>query len=241
MSRLSLLPRLLSKGTFAASMVLGASEGSAGEFYAMFSSFGLNADRSMTAQVKVGFETSGVPEGTNILFTVYDATGLRRGEFVVPVNDAGFASTADAAPPNDNLLRGPTNAFGTAWLEQRQARGRLKGRVVMAIPDIVEFGGQGLAIGTAFVLPLDDVKAAALLITNPSGGDIRVDVFHGTRGAPGAGIYNHPGLGEHAVWRVDLQPSDEKKTLFINASAPILVQVMIDDGRVFGLTSVPIG
>ena len=82
--------------------------------------------------------------------------------------------------------------------------------------------------------------AAALLVANVSGSDVGVDVFRGTKGAPGNGVHNTPRIQHNAIWRVDLTDADENGHLVVSATGDIIVQLMIDDGRCNGITCMPV-
>ncbi len=154
-----------------------------------------------------------------------------------------------APPPNRNLFKvsngepalvlARTQRIGdsaTALLHQRGTGSRLLVGVAPAIkPD-----GTRLAQGRFFPIAVGDVATAALLIANVSGTDAAIDVFIGTQGARGFGAHTNPQLQNYCMWRVDLVPTDESAHLIVSATEDIVVQLMIDDGRVNGITCLPL-
>ena len=209
------------------------------EFFAIFTNFG-SAPRA-NAFLDVSANTDAAPQGANILFTVF-LNGTQLAEFTTQTNANGFASSAAAQGPNRNLFRltngepglvrarvpsGATTA--TAILHQRGQGSRL----IVAVPPAV------LAAGTVFPVTIGDIATGALLIGNVAGGEVNADVFVGSTGAPGAGKYNVQ-LRDNQIGRIDLQPDDINSHLLVVASGEILVQLMIDDGRVNGITCLPL-
>lgn len=123
----------------------------------------------------------------------------------------------------------------TASLHQRGQGNRL----VIGVPPARKVDGSRLALGTLFPVALGDI-AAALLVANVSGSDVTVDVFIGTKGADGTGKHSIPRLKNNALGRIDLAQDDDNAHLVVSATGDIIVQLMIDDGRVNGVTCIPI-
>lgn len=98
--------------------------------------------------------------------------------------------------------------------------------------------------GREFALQVGDIRGSAtasILVANISGIDVAVDVFIGTRGGAGNGKYGHPALQNRKVWRLDLQPDDETANLVVTSTGDVIIQLVIDDGRLNALTVLPIG
>jgi hypothetical protein len=69
---------------------------------------------------------------------------------------------------------------------------------------------------------------------------VAVDVFRGTRGCYGCGTYTTPRLVNNGLWRVDLTDADKNADLIVTSTGPIIVQLVLDDGkRVSALTCMP--
>jgi hypothetical protein len=215
------------------------------EFFAIITNFG-TAPR-VSAHLDVSVDTRTGPGPVDVLFNVYDARGVQLAEFAVPTNANGLASSSTAGA-NANLFvvsggqpaivraRTPaTTTVSTAVLHQSQPGSRL----VVGIPPARRSNGTPLNAGQVFPIALGRVAAATLLITNVSGGDAGVDVFVGTAGGVGAGKHTTPRLTNNALWRVDLDAADQDAHLIVSATAEVVVQLMIDDGRINALTCVP--
>ena len=86
-------------------------------------------------------------------------------------------------------------------------------------------------MGTDFAVALGSFRSATLLIANLSGSDIAVDVFKGTRGADGFGIFSNPRITTTAIWKVNLTQNEALSNLIVHASNPIIVQAVINDGQ----------
>jgi hypothetical protein len=172
-------------------------------------------------------------------------------EFSVLTNENGFASSASTTAPNHNLFRlsggeaalvrartplGETSA--TATLQQRGHGTRL----LVSVPPDRSHDGTPLHVGQRFPIQVGDLRGtaiASILVANVSSGDAAVDVFAGSAGAPGAGKYSNPRLRVRNVWRIDLQPDDENTHLVLTSNVEVIVQLVIDDGRLNALTVLP--
>ena len=219
----------------------------AADFHAILSRF-RNAPRAQ-AHLDVSFDRRALDAGpVDVIFDVFAADGAFLTSFSVRANSEGFASSAAALPPNDNLFtipgsaaliraRTPLGPFGgTATLHQRESGNRL----ILAIPPDSKSDGTHVHIGQNFTVHVGDVRgAASLLIGNVSGADAVVDVFIGTEGAAGNGKHTNPRLQPRNVWRVDLGSEDHNANLVLTSTEDVVVQLVADDGRLHALTIVP--
>ena len=171
--------------------------------------------------------------------------------FSVPFNENGFASSASASAPFRNLFRlsggepalvrahtpvGATTA--TATLQQRGSGSRL----LVSVPPDRMSDGTPLHAGRQFAFHVGDIRGnatASLLVANVSGHDVGVDVFTGTPRGPGGGKYSNPALQNRNTWRVDLQADDANQNLALIATGDVIVQLVVDDGRLNALTVLP--
>jgi hypothetical protein len=220
------------------------------EYYAIITNYG--SDPSPKAHLDVGVDTlAGGGSPVDVLFTVYSAIGVPITEFTSTTNANGHASSS-ANPSNDlfllssnqpALVRARTpNAAGTSAVMLRQSGAQNK--LAYNIAPAVKSSGTTLAQGTIFQLVLGNLGAgatAALLIAGVGGSEVAVDVYTGTAGGTGGGKYSNPALNTNAIWRVDLQASDEKTHLVIRATGgDIIVQQVIDfGGKVDVMTCLP--
>jgi hypothetical protein len=113
---------------------------------------------------------------------------------------------------------------------------------VVSVPPDRKVDGTPVHLGRMFPIHVGDVRGtatASLLVTNVSSGDAAVDVFVGSAGAGGAGKYTNPRLRIRNIWRIDLQPEDANTHLVLRSDADVIVQLVVDDGRLEALTVLP--
>jgi hypothetical protein len=223
------------------------------EFHAVITNFGSAPRANAHLDVSVDTVASG-GASVDVLFDVFKADGSMIAEFSVPTNANGFASSASAAAPNRNLFRlsggepaivrarTPAGA-GTTGIATLQQRGS-GSRMLVTVPPDRKPDGTPIHAGKVFALHVGDIRGtatASLLVANVSGADVAIDVFLGSPGASGTGKYQNPGLQNRNVWRQDLAPDDENANIAIRATGDVVVQLAIDDGRMNGLTVLPVG
>lgn len=217
----------------------------AADFYAIITNFG-NSPRS-NAFLDVSSDTSTTRDGTEVLFYVFDVNGVGLAEFALTTTN-GFVSTASAPAPNNNLFalsnggpaliraRVPDGAITTtAELNQRSSGNRL----VIGIPPARRQDNTPLAVGRLFPITNGAVSSSAILVANVSGNDVTVDIFIGTKGPDGTGKHTIARLKPNAVGRLDLTPDDANSHLVLSATGDIVAQIVIDDGKVNGVTCIP--
>jgi len=205
----------------------------AAEFYAIVDNFG---KRARGAFMDVSVDTT-LGAGIDVLFHVYDARGVHLAEFTIPANSYGFASSSSwgnlfnlAAGQQPILVRAqtpdgaPTDA-ATLHIDS------LGAATAVDVFPIRNRGGFPLGMGTDFAVALGSFRSTSLLIANVSGSDQAVDVFKGTRGADGFGIFSNPRITTTAIWKVNLTQNEALSNLIVHASNPIIVQAVIDDGQ----------
>lgn len=233
----------------AAAMVLTAPPVWPGEFHAVISNFG-NAPRA-SAYVDVAFDAralAGSP--VDVLFDVFSADGSLLAEFAVAANANGFASSGSAPAPYRNLflLSGGDAALvraripagvvgGTATLHQRGTGSRL----LVSVPQDRKSDGTPVHVGRNFTLHVGDLRGVAratILVANVSGGDVAADIFVGMD-AGSFLRYSTPRIENRVTWRVDLQPDDENANLLLRSNGDVIVQLVIDDGRLNAVTVLP--
>jgi hypothetical protein len=219
---------------------------SAADFFAMITNFG-TAPR-VNAHLDVSGDTLAVPAGTDVLFNVFDPDGIQLAEFTLQTNTNGFVSSKDALAPNQNFFRltnggpalvrarMPTGITNTSAVLYQRGKGT---RLVVGIPPARKVDGTPSAVGKIFPIALGEVAAAAILIANVSGSEVTVDVFLGTKGADGAGKHSIQ-IRNNAHARIDLTPDDQRSHIIVSATGDVIVQLMIDDGQVHGVTVIPI-
>ena len=218
-----------------------------GEFFAMFTNFG-SAPR-VSAHLDLAVDTRTAPGPVDVTFSAFSQTGASLAEFVVLTNANGFASSSSAQGPNKNLFRltggesglvrariPSTATFTAAVLTQRGQGSRL----AIGVPAARATSGSPIGAGTNFPVAIGDVATASLLVANVSGTDLAADVFVGSIAGVGGGKYTIPRLTNMSIWRVDLQPSDVNSLLIVSATDQVVVQLIIDDGRVNGITCLPV-
>jgi hypothetical protein len=174
---------------------------------------------------------------------VYNALdGTPIAEFNVNTVNS-FASNAMAAAPNNNLftvtgqqtalirVRTPSPqgvSSSNAILRQRVTGSKL----VLGVPPVLNALGTQLQGGTQIPVAVGDLMSATyLFIANVSGQTQAVDVYFGTRGAPGAGKYTNGQLPPNAVWQVQLQAGDGDQNVIIGSTGNVIAQIAIDDGN----------
>jgi hypothetical protein len=226
--------------------ILFSASVSAAEFYAIFTNFGDAPHPHARLDISVDTRTADGP--VDILYNVFNASGYQIAEFSVMTNENGFASSAMAEPPNRNLFkltngepgliraRTPTTATTTNGVLYQRGTGS---RLAVGVPPTRNSDGTLFNAGRIFPITLGEFTRASLLIANVSGTDINVDVFVGTIGGSGGGKYNNMLLSNKAIWRVDLAPDDANAHIIVSATDAVIVQLMIDDGRVNGITCFP--
>jgi hypothetical protein len=85
-------------------------------------------------------------------------------------------------------------------------------------------------LGRVFSTPFGDIPPrATLLIANLSGSDVAVDIFLGTKGAPGGGKYVIPRLVNNASWIIDLDPTDSNSHVILSSTGDVIVQFAVGD------------
>jgi hypothetical protein len=215
-------------------------------YFAVFSNFGTSTQ--IGAHFDVAADTLAASQGTPILFDVYDANGQLLASFETLTNNNGFASNATLTGPNQNLfritngqpgavrVRTPDTAVQTGLLRQRGAGTRL----LLGVPPLATSDGRPLALGKIFPVTVGDVTTAYLLVANPEGADIGVDVHVGTRGPAGGGKYSNPRITNHAHWRVELAPTERNSGLVVVASNPVVVQLVVTDPGPYAISCLPV-
>jgi hypothetical protein len=203
----------------------------AADYYAIVDG---SAKKPRTAFMDVSVDTT-IGAGIDVLFDVYDARGIQLAEFTVPANSYGFASSSswgnlfNLAAGQPILVRAqtpyaPTDA-ATVHIDS------LGASTVVGVFPIRKRDNTLLSMGTDFALALGSFRSATLLIANLSGSDVAVDVFKGSRGADGFGIFSNPRITTTAIWRVNLTQSEALSKLIVRASNPIIMQAVINDGQ----------
>jgi hypothetical protein len=218
-----------------------ASQAQAAEFAVIIAN--LNDAKDPQAQIDVAVDTQALPGGApaTVYFNVFGASGSQIAEFEVLTNQNGFASSSSAAPPYDNLftVSGGLPALvtvrtpGTASIAGVVLRQKSKeSEVVVDVPRVRRVDGSYFAAGRVFSVPVGDiVHTATLLIANVFGTDIAVDLFIGTKGAPGGGKYNNPRILNNGLWIVDIDPADMDSHLIVSSTGAVIVQLAIDDSK----------
>ena len=203
----------------------------AADYYAIVDNFG---KKPRNAFMDVSVDTT-IGVGIDVLFDVYDARGVQLAEFTVPANSYGFASSSswgnlfNLAAGQPILVRAqtpyaPTDA-ATLHIDP------LGAPTIVGVFPIRKRDNTLLGMGTDFAVALGSFRSATLLIANLSGSDIAVDVFKGTRGADGFGIFSNPRITTTAIWKVNLTQNEALSNLIVHASNPIIVQAVISDGQ----------
>ena len=231
-------------------LVLAATQAGAAEYHAVITNFG-NAPRA-NAHLDVSFDTTALGGGNlDVIFEVFAADGTFVAEFAVPANANGFVSSAWAPAPYRNLflLSGGEPALvrartfggvngGTATLYQRGAGSRL----LVSVPQDRTSDGTNVHVGHQFTFHVGDLRGvatASLVVANISGADVFADLFIGTIGSAGTGKYSNPRIQNRETWRVELQPEDEHSNVVVTSSADVIVQLVVDDGRLNAVTVLP--
>lgn len=215
----------------AASILAGSA--SAADYYAVVDNLGR---RPLNAWLDVAVdEASGNGGPPEVLFTAWDAQGAQLAEFIA-LAQVGFASSFssgnlfDLSSGQQMLVRART--LSTAADSGAALHVELRGvHIMTGVPHITEADGTPYASGRLFAVPLGGFKKASLLIANISFSDVSVESFRGVKEADGSGVPLNSRLQTHGSFRVDLTQSDAFSNYIVNSSGPIIVQVVIDDGK----------
>jgi hypothetical protein len=185
--------------------------------------------------------------GVNVEFRMYDEQGTQQSQFFVPTNAYGLASTElfgnlfDLPAGQPMLIRAITaqsTVLSGATLGVTTARGP---SVTLGVLPEKKLDGTLLAPGRLFSIALSSFRSARLLIGNVSGSDTTVDVFRGTEGLPGTGIYSIPTLPNFGHKRIDLTQNEALSNVVVLTSGLVIVQLVIDDGKTLHSHMVPPG
>jgi hypothetical protein len=229
--------------------VLGvARSADAADFFAMIAN--LTGIKKPNAFVEATVDTrAGAGGPIDIEFTVYDSAGGVAADFTGQADtEHGFASSASAVTPNDNLftasgglpavvrIRTPAGVTtASAILHQKFQQSQL----VLGLPSVKASDGSAYGMGKVFaVSPGAFRHRATLLIANVSGGDADMDVYVGTRGPVGNGVYTNPLLNNHTMWVVEIDPAYANTGLVIVSSGDAVAQLIVDEGKKNALTGV---
>lgn len=197
------------------------------------------------AQLDVSIDTGGAGVPTAITFMVFRASdGTQLASFVVLTNSQGFASSAFAAPPNDNLfaVSGGLTALvkATTPLNVPTATAVLRqtvqgAKIILGVPPVTVLSSTRVSVAIG-----DLMLGTHLLIANVSGSPTAVDVFFGTASSPGAGRYKNGALGPNTVFQVDLVPTDANSNVIVSSTpGNVIVQLAVDNGKVDMATVLP--
>jgi hypothetical protein len=140
-------------------IMLGATRTArASDFYAIV--VNLTGAKHPEAHLDVSGDSVTTRPGTEIMFNVFDVNGIQLSEFTVLANSGSFASTASAAPPNNDLFgislgqpvlvkaRKPEGS-NNEYASLRQTLGT--STIVVGIPP--EYGQSGLPIAVERYFP----------------------------------------------------------------------------------------
>jgi hypothetical protein len=208
-------------------------------FYAIIAN--LNGANNPHAQVDVAVDTQALPGWvpSPVVFNVFRVDGTHLAEFVVMTNSNGFASSAFAPAPYDNLFtvsEGQPVLVAARTVVSASLSGAVlrqtlgKSETVLSLPAARRPDGTGVALGRLFSTPFGDIPpSATLLIANLSGSDIAVDIFLGAKSAPGGGKYAIPRIVNNASWVVDLDPTDSNSHVILSSTGDVIVQFAVGD------------
>jgi hypothetical protein len=224
--------RFLSLQVLGLVSVLLASSSLAADYYAVVDNIG-KKPRNAFMDVSVDTSTGTV---IDVQFNVYDSQGFGLTEFLVRANLWGFASSAWAgnffnfASGQPILIRARTPDYAPTAAAMLHIDS-LGAATMVDVAPVRRNDGAFYGAGTNFGIALGTFRSASLLIANASGMDLAADVFKGTRGADGGGIFSNPRINVNAVWKVDLTQNEALSNLIVTATAPVIVQTVVDDGR----------
>jgi hypothetical protein len=212
----------------------------AAEFYAIVDSFGrkpLNAFMDVAVDSRSG---GGVPP--EIQFNIYDSNGVQVSELIATTQD-GFASTFtfgnlfDLTNGGPLLVRARTptapNYGAVLHIDSRGAP------LIIGVMSKLGLDGTPFGAGHEFSVPLGSFQKAVLLVANVANGDVGADVFKGTNGALGTGFYSNARIQNHGIWRQNLTQNEAFSNIVVASTGPIVVQVVIDDGKTIQSYMVP--
>jgi hypothetical protein len=219
----------------------------AGEAYVMIAN--LTNIKKPNAFIDVTLDTAIDVTLNDADFDVYDGFGGTAASFSVGFDEKGFASSASAAPPYDNLftagggsptlvrVRTPQSfTLFSVTLQQKFQQSRL----VLGVPPSKKSDGSRFGMGKVFAVSPGAIRhRATLLIGNVSGSDVNIDVYLGTpRGGPGNGAYSTPLLNNHTIWVVEIDPAHANTNLVVVSSGNAVAQLIVDEGKKNALTGV---
>lgn len=226
------IPTRIAHAALALALVFGLARVSeAAEFYAMVEPMG----KKPFASLDLGVDTRhGV--GVNVEFRAMAPNGNFIADFVVPVDPLGFASTESfgnlfgLTGGQPFVIRARTVSSlvnSSATLNVRSASGPM----VMGIMPVLKLDGSLMAPGRIFSIALGNFQSAHLLILSIAGSGTNVDVFRGTDGPPGTGVYSIDYIPNNGFARIDLSQNEANSHVVVQASSIVIVQLVIDDGK----------
>jgi hypothetical protein len=204
----------------------------AAEYYAIIDNFG---KRARSAQLDIAFDTS--VGNLEAIFHVFNSEGTQLTAFTLGSNGRGYISTesfgnlfslSDGRPVLIRARTPDAGPFGVAVLNIDSQGAPM----LIGVPATQrKSDGGGLSAGRFFSIPLRSFQSAYLLVANVGGNDAAADVFVGTQGAVGNGIFSNPRISPNAVWKVSLTQNEALANLVVASTSNIVVEVVIDDGR----------
>ena len=203
----------------------------AAEFYAMVEPGG----RKPFASMDFGLDTR-AGAGVNVEFRAYAQNGNFITDFVVPIDAAGFASTesfgnlfglTSGQPFTIRARTAQSVINSSATLNLRSA----SGSTAMGVLPLLKLDGSLMAPGRIFSIAMGNFQSARLLILSIAGSGANVDIFRGTDGPPGTGIYSIQYIPNNGFARIDLSQNEANSHLVVQAGSIVIVQLVIDDGK----------
>jgi hypothetical protein len=217
---------------FAAALLAIPTSSFAAEFFGIIDNFGRKA---RNAYVDVSVDTAAGP--VDVVFDVSSTFGNPLAEFTVSTNSRGFASSESVGNLFDLTGGQPMLVYVRTLSDAAPSAATLHIDSLSAPmtiglwPTNRRSDGTALSQGQQFGIALGAFRSASVLIANVGGGEQVVDIHVGTRSADGSGIFSNPRLATRATWRVNLTQNEALSNLVVTSTGPIVVQVVIDDGR----------
>ena len=221
---------LVTLAVVGAAFTVSAPVASGAEYFAIVDSFG---KRARGAHLDVAVDTASGRH--DVQFDIFNAGGVPIAQFMGTTNPYGLVSTTPfgnlfAVPAEPPLLvRARTLAYApsaaTLYVDS------LGAPLTVGLWPTNRLNGTAFAMGKEFSVALGSFRNAWIMAANVGGTEQAVDISKGTRSADGAGIFSNPRVGPYGIWKAVLTQNEAQSNLIVTSNGPIIVQVVIDDGK----------